>query len=74
MSTLSSTLTAQFCFRQPEGSKGRFDTCKVTVRFWMRRFDHQGPSGLWNEPRSGWPLKAGETVRTMLKDLVDQDP
>jgi transposase len=51
-----------------------FYTSQLTVRFWMRRFDHQGPPGLYDEPRSGRPRKAGETVRDKLKNLVDQDP
>jgi len=51
-----------------------FHTSRVTVRLWMRRFDRHGPPGLYDEPRSGRPRKAGETVRDKLKNLVDQDP
>jgi len=51
-----------------------FHTSRVTVRFWMRRFDRQGPPGLYDEPRSGRPRKADEAVRNHVKHLVDQDP
>lgn len=51
-----------------------FHTSRVTVRFWMRRFDQQGPPGLYDEPRSGRPRKVSEAVRDQLKHLVDQDP
>ena len=51
-----------------------FHTSRVTVRFWMRRFDREGPAGLFDEPRSGRPRKAGDKVRTTLKTLLEQDP
>jgi len=51
-----------------------FHTSRVTVRFWMRRFDHHGPPGLYDEPRSGRPRKADETVQDKLKHMIDQDP
>ncbi len=51
-----------------------FHTSRVTVRFWMRRFDREGPAGLYDEPRSGRPRKADEKVRATLTTLVEQDP
>ncbi len=51
-----------------------FEVDRKTVRLWMRRFDRQGPSGLYDEPRSGRPRLVTETVRDQLVDLVQQDP
>jgi transposase len=51
-----------------------FQTDRKTVRFWMRRFDAQGPSGLYDEPRGGRPRKVTETVRDKLVEMVQQDP
>lgn len=51
-----------------------FEVDRKTVRFWMRRFDRQGPSGLYDEPRSGRPRLVTEAMRDQLVDLVQQDP
>jgi len=51
-----------------------FQTDRKTVRFWMRRFDAQGPSGLYDEQRGGRPRKVTETVRDKLVEMVQQDP
>jgi transposase len=51
-----------------------FHTSRVTVRFWMRRFDREGPPGLYDEPRSGRPRKAGARVRGSLETLLGQAP
>ena len=49
-----------------------FGTSRTTVRFWIRRFDANGPAGLYDEPRRGRPHKLDpgglETMLTMLQD------
>ena len=51
-----------------------FRTCKPTVRFWIKRFNQEGPPGLYDEPRSGRPRKAGEAVKNTLEELLQHDP
>ncbi len=51
-----------------------FEVDRKTVRFWMRRFDQHGPSGLYDEPRRGRPRLVTEAVRDQLVELVQQDP
>lgn len=51
-----------------------FDTTAATVRFWIRRFDHLGPSGLYDEARSGRPRRATSTVQQSLVQLIQDDP
>ncbi|HSO47995.1 MAG TPA: IS630 family transposase, partial [Rhizobiaceae bacterium] len=51
-----------------------FEVDRKTVRFWMRRFDQHGPSGLYDEPRSGRPRLVTAAVRDKLVELVQQDP
>ncbi len=51
-----------------------FATSRATVRFWIRRFDAQGPSGLYDEERSGCPRRATPTVQETLVRLIQQDP
>lgn len=45
-----------------------------TVRKWLRRFDTEGPAGLYDEPRSGRPRKLTDGVRSKLVEMVQQDP
>lgn len=45
-----------------------------TVRKWLRRFDAQGPAGLYDEPRSGRPHKLTDSVRDNLLNMIQQDP
>lgn len=45
-----------------------------TVRKWLRRFDAEGPVGLYDDPRSGRPRTLTETVHTTLSDMIQQDP
>ena len=45
-----------------------------TVRKWMRRFDANGPASLYDEPRSGRPLKLTDQVRDTLVNMIQQDP
>lgn len=45
-----------------------------TVRKWLRRFDADGPAGLYDEPRSGRPRKLSDEVRDCLVKMTRQDP
>jgi transposase len=51
-----------------------FGVSKATVRFWMHAFDAEGPTGLYDDRRSGRPCKATDAVRETLVALVQQDP
>jgi transposase len=44
------------------------------VRFWIKRYNQEGPPGLYDEPRSGRPCKAGEVVQNTLQELLQDDP
>src|SRR5437588_12973560 len=39
-----------------------FEASRATVRFWLRRFDAEGPAGRRDEPRRGRPRKVTPTV------------
>jgi len=51
-----------------------FRTCQPTVRFWIKRYNQEDPSGLYVEPRSGRPRKAGEAAQDTLQELLQDDP
>jgi transposase len=51
-----------------------FQTSRVTVRFWIKRYNTQGPDGLYDEPRSGRPHKVNASVRETLLDCLKDDP
>ena len=51
-----------------------FDTTTVTVRYWIGRFNDQGPAELYDQPRSGRPRKVTTAVRATIDDLVHHDP
>lgn len=51
-----------------------FGLCRATVRFWLRRFDVEGPSGLYDDPRSGRPRKADRRVEVRAAQLLATDP
>ncbi len=51
-----------------------FSLSKATVRFWMHAFDAEGPSGLYDAPRSGRPRKVTDSVRETLVAMIQQDP
>lgn len=51
-----------------------FAVNEKTVRLWIRRFNDQGPAGLYDAPRSGRPRKLTDPVRTALIDLTQADP
>ena len=51
-----------------------FQTSLVTVRFWIKRYNAQGPDGLYDEPRSGRPHKVNASVQETLLDCLKEDP
>ena len=51
-----------------------FDCSRATVRFWLGRFDSDGPAGLYDEPRSGRPRKADARVEQTAVRLLHADP
>ncbi len=50
------------------------DTSLATVRFWIRRFEARGPSGLYDEERSGRPRRVTAAVQDHLVHLIQNDP
>lgn len=51
-----------------------FGYSHATVRFWLGRFEAQGPSGLYDAARRGRPRKVSEAVERTMVDLVQGDP
>ncbi len=51
-----------------------FQTSRVTVRLWIKRYNAQGPNGLYDEPRSGRPGKVNTSVQETLLDCLEEDP
>jgi transposase len=51
-----------------------FQTSRVTVRFWIKRYNAHGPDGLYDEPRSGRPRKANQSVQDTLLECMAEDP
>lgn len=51
-----------------------FETSALTVRFWLRRFDVEGPQGLYDDPRSGRPRKVTTEVMESMDTMIRQDP
>ncbi len=41
-----------------------FDVSQATVRFWIRKFEAEGPKGLYDETRSGRPRSANGNGNT----------
>lgn len=46
----------------------------ASVRFWLRRFDRDGPDGLYDAPRSGRPREMDDQNEQRLLRLLAQDP
>ena len=46
----------------------------ASVRFWLRRFDRDGPRGLYDAPRSGRPREMDAPNDQRLEPLLAQDP
>ena len=51
-----------------------FQTSRNTVRFWIKRFDAEGPDGLYDQERSGRPRKVSQAVQEQLKSTIETDP
>jgi transposase len=51
-----------------------FEVSRATVRFWIRRFDAEGPPGLYDAERSGRPRKVTPGVIDVIVKLVQDDP
>lgn len=51
-----------------------FDLHPASVRFWLRRFDQDGPRGLYDAPRSGRPREMDEDNDQCLVRLLAHDP
>jgi transposase len=50
-----------------------FDVSRTTVRFWIERFEAAGTAGLYDEPRSGRPRKAGPVLDQAVLDELRHD-
>jgi transposase len=51
-----------------------FEMSEATVRFWIDRFNAEGPDGLYDEPRSGRPPKVTKQVNETIEQLIQDDP
>jgi transposase len=51
-----------------------YETSCATVRFWIHRFNAEGPSGLYDRDRSGRPPKVTQEVTDTLVEMVRGDP
>ncbi len=51
-----------------------FELSEPTVRFWIERFNAEGPEGLSDEPRSGRPRKVTGEVNQTIAQLIGDDP
>lgn len=49
-------------------------TSNVTVYKWFGRFDKEGPSGLYDNPRKGRPRKTTKEVNIFLEKTLAQNP
>lgn len=47
---------------------------RVTVRYWIARFERWGPAGLYDEARSGRPRKIKQAVERTLTQWMEADP
>ena len=51
-----------------------FGVCEPTVRSWIHSFNEYGPSGLYDQPRSGRPRKVTDAIKRKIAELVQDDP
>lgn len=51
-----------------------FDVSRASVRFWIHRFNAQGPAGLYDQERSGRPRKVTPEAEEALVQIVRDDP
>jgi len=47
---------------------------RVTIRYWLARFERLGPAGLYDEARSGRPRTINQAVERTLTQWMDADP
>lgn len=51
-----------------------FEVCEPTVRFWLRRYDAEGPAGLYDRERSGRPRKVTQEVKDAIVQMMQNGP
>ena len=51
-----------------------FEVDCATVRFWIHRFNADGPDGLYDQERSGRPRKVTQEVKDAIIEMVQDDP
>lgn len=51
-----------------------FEISRVTVRYWIERFERWGPEGLYDAERSGRPRKMNGAMERTLVRWMDEDP
>jgi transposase len=51
-----------------------FGMSRATVRFWIRRFDRHGPTGLSDDPRRGRPRQVSPPVLEAIVTMLQDDP
>jgi transposase len=51
-----------------------FQVCCPTVRYWLKQFNTFGPTGLYDQPRSGRPQKITSGVKEKLLEFLQADP
>jgi transposase len=50
------------------------EVCCATVRFWIKRFNAEGPVGLYDRARSGRPRKSTGQVKDTIVQMIQADP
>jgi transposase len=50
------------------------EACCATVRFWIKRFNAEGPVGLYDRERSGRPPKSTRQVKDTIVRMIQDDP
>jgi len=51
-----------------------FAVCEATVRFWLHRFNVDGPAGLYDRERSGCPRKVTQEVKDTIQQMMQAGP
>jgi transposase len=50
------------------------EVCCATVRFWIKRFNAEGPVGLYDRERTGRPPKSTRKVKDTIVHMIQDDP
>jgi transposase len=50
------------------------EVCCATARFWIKRFNAEGPVGLYDRARSGRPPKSTDQVKDTIVQMIQADP